>query len=1066
VTWPSSRAVPLLTGICTAVFLALPAGAVAAPAPASAVAAPAAGPSHRDVDPALFGSLRWRNIGPVLGGRSIAVAGSVARPSEYYAGATGGGLWKTTDGGTEWAPVTDGKIASSSVGAVAVCPANPDVVYIGTGETPLRGGVIPGDGVYKSSDAGGTWRHVGLADTQMVGRIRVDPANCDRVYVAALGHPYGPNRERGVFRSTNGGASWRKVLFRDDRTGAVDLTMDPANPQVLYAALWQVLRTPWSLSSGGDTGGLFKSIDGGNTWTELTANPGLPATPVGKIGISVSGGNPNRLYALVEAAAGGLYRSDDAGATWRLINDDADIRQRAFYFSHVFADPVAADRVYIGNVEFFRSDDGGATFGDIGTPHGDNHDLWIAPDDNQRMIESNDGGANVSTNGGSTWTAQDYSTAQIYHLTTTNNDPYLVCGEQQDRSSVCVSSTGGTGRFGVGGGETGPIAVDPRDSNVFYAGNYDWFLTRLDRSGRSAIGTRNITAWPDNPMGHPAGDLRHRMQWTYPLVTNPAEPDAVFIGSQFVLKSTNGGQNWQQISPDLTYADPATLGDSGGPITRDQTSVEYYADVFAIAPSQVDPKVIWAGSDDGLIHRTTSGGGRWANVTPPGLRKFTRVATIDAGHFDTRTAYVAAHRYQLDDTTPIAYRTHDGGRSWTKITRGFARGDFLWSVRQDPVRPDLLYASTQHGAYVSFNDGDSWQPLRLNLPDTSVQDLTVKGDDIVVATFGRGFYVLDDGAALLRRLTPRTKPRDIADFQQTVPPVTPIPPVSPPPAVVPPTTPAPDAANAAAVLRDPNDVVRSVSGNVSVSYTLTQAAGTASATFLDAAGRVVTTVNLPTAAGTRTVTWNLRWPNALGFPGLIYWAGSNTGPKADLGAYTVRLTVDGQPLEQSFQLLKDARLTQVTDADIHELFLLDLAVRDRTTDANTGVINIRACTAQVTDRVTAAADPAVTQAGTTLAGSLSTVENELYQTRLRAAEDPLNFPIKLNDKIAALHSVIESTDTRPTAQAVEVFNLLSGQLQTQLDRLRQLVATDVPSFNQLVQAAGLPPIACTAVSAA
>jgi hypothetical protein len=629
---------------------------------------------------------------------------------------------------------------------------------------------------------------------------------------------------------------------------------------------------------------------------------------------------------------------------------------------------------------------------------------------------------------------------------------------------VCVSSTGGTDRFSVGGGESGAIAVDPRDNNVFYAGNYDWFMTRLDRSGRTGLGARNVTPWPDNPMGHPARDLKHRMQWTYPLVINPAEPDAVYTGSQFVMKSTNGGQSWQQISPDLTWHDPATLGDSGGPITKDQTSIEYYATVFSIAPSTVDKRAIWAGSDDGKIHLTRDGGGFWQPVTPRELVKFSRVSMIDAGHFDTGTAYVAVHRYRMDDQTPLAFRTHNGGRTWTRINRGFAPSDFLWSIREDPVRPGLLYAATQHGVYVSFNDGDSWQSLRTNLPDTSVQDIVVKGGDLVIATHGRGFYVLDDGATLLRRLTPQTKPKDIADFRQTVPPVTPIPPVAPPPAVIPPTVPAPDAENELAILRDPNNPVRSVNNNVAINYTLKQNASSATATILDRNGTVVTTLTLPTTAGTRDATWNLRWPDAVGFPGLIYWIASNQGPKADLGNYTVRLTVDGQSLEQSFDLLKDSRLTTVTDADIHAQFELDLAVRDRTTDANTGVINIRSCTAQVTDRVTQANDPAVTQAGTALNSALSTVENELYQTRLRSAQDPLNFPIKLNNKIAHLHNVIESVDNRPTNQTAEVFDLLSGQLDDQLKNLERIVGNDVPTFNQLIQSMGLQPITCTAAA--
>jgi photosystem II stability/assembly factor-like uncharacterized protein len=830
---------------------------------------------------------------------------------------------------------------------------------------------------------------------------------------------------------------------------------------VLYASLWHAFRQPWLLVSGGDSSGLFKSTDGGTTWTALTGNPGLPGKPIGKIGVSVSGANPNRVYALVEAAGGGLFRSDDAGATWHLTSQDADIRQRGFYFTKVFADPLNADRVYVSNVSLLRSNDGGANFSNVGgTQHGDHHDLWIAPNDNLRMVDANDGGVNVTTNG-TNWTQEDIPTGQFYHVATTNNDPYLVCGEQQDRNSICVSSTGGPGSFGVGGGESGPLAVDPRDSNVFYAGNYDGFLTRVDRSGASAIGNRRVDVWPDNPMGHPAGELKHRFQWTYPLVTNPAEPDAVFVGSQHVLKSTNDGQSWQEISPDLSYADPATLGDSGGPITKDQTSIEYYALVFAIAPSTVDPDVIWAGTDDGRVHVTERGGGTWREVTPRTLQKFTRVSMIDAGHSDTGTAYVAAQRYKLDDTTPIAYRTHNGGRTWTDITRGFAPGDFLWAIRQDPVRNDLLYAGTDHGIYVSFSNGNRWQPLRLNLPDTSIQDITIKGDDLVIATHGRGFYVLDDGAALLRRLRHDTKPSDVADFHQTVPDPVPVTVVNPPAAVVPPTTPAPDAENSAAILHDPNNPVRSVSNNVSVSYTLKAAATSATATFLAPDGSTITTVTLPTTAGTRNVTWNLRYPNAVSFPGLIYWAGSNTGPKAvPGGAYKVRLTVDGQSLEQSFDLLKDARLTHVTQADLETQFDLDLAVRDSTSDANQGVIDIRACTTQIDDRI--ASDGTLAQPGGALKADLSAVENELYQTKLQAEEDPLNFPIKLNDKIAALHGVIESVDGKPTDQTSEVYELLAGQLKVQLDKLAQIVATGVPSFNQRVQASGLPPITCNA----
>jgi photosystem II stability/assembly factor-like uncharacterized protein len=1033
----------------------------------------------KTVDPSLYAGLKWRNVGPQLGGRSIAVAGSTARPKEYFFGATGGGLWKSTDGGTEWAPVTDGQISSSSVGAVAVCPKDPDVVYIGMGEVDLRGNVIPGDGVYKSTDDGKTWTHLGLADTQMIGRIQIDPKNCDHVYVAAQGHVFGTNTQRGVFRSTDGGANWQRTLFVDDQTGAVDLAMDPTDSNVLYAGMWQVHRKFWELSDGGPGSGLYKSTDGGTTWTPLTSRLGLPAgAPIGKIGVSVSGANPNRVYALVEANAGGLFRSDDAGATWKLVNTSNEIRQRAFYYTKVVADPVDPDRVYVPNVSLVRSNDAGATFSTVShLPHGDHHALWIDPANNNRMIEGNDGGATVSTDGTATWTAEDYSTAQFYTLVTTNDDPYLICGQQQDRGTVCVSSTGGTDVVNItGGSESGPIAVDPRDSNVFYAGDccgpWTGAMSRFDRSGKSAIGSRRVDPWPDNPMGTPAGKVKYRFQWSYPLVTNPAEPDAVFVGSQHVMKSTNGGQSWQKISPDLSYADPSTLGDSGGPITLDQDGPEYYATVFSIAPSTADKNTIWAGTDDGRVWLTTQGGDKWNEITPPTLEKFTRVSMIDAGHSTKigsrdksaeNTAYLAGQRYMLDDFTPIAYRTHDGGRHWTKITSGLAPGDYLWSIRQDPIRHDLLYASSAHGVYVSFDDGDHWQSLRLNLPDASVYDLKVKGDDLVISTEGRGFYVLDDGAKLLRRLTPTTTPQDIADFHQTVPPVTPITPVSPPAAVIPPTTHSADAENDLAVLHDPDNPVRSVSSNVTAGYTLKQDVTSASMQFVAADGTVVAANTLPTKAGSGTTTWNLRYPDAAGFPGLVYWSASNQGPKAPLGSYTARLVVNGQSLRQSFDILKDSRLTHVTDADIAAQFQLDLAVRNDTNDANQDVTNIRACTAQVDDRVAAVNDPAVTQAGASLNSNLNAVQNELYQTKLQASEDPLNFGIKLNNKIASLHSVIESIDGRPTDQTSQVFDELNAKLQTQLQKLRTTVGTDVPSFNQLIASHGQAPISCSAV---
>jgi photosystem II stability/assembly factor-like uncharacterized protein len=1057
--------------------------------------------------------LQWRNIGPQRGGRSIAVGGSTARPSEYYFGATGGGLWKTTDGGNEWAPVTDGQISSSSVGAVEVCPADPDTVYIGMGEVEFRGDIIPGDGIYKTTDGGETWTHMGLGDVQAIGRIRVDPSNCDRVFVAALGHMFGPSDERGVYRSTDGGETWENVLFQDDLAGAVDIAMDPNDPDTLYAGFWHVFRKPWLLESGGPGSGLFKSTDGGDTWENLTDNPGMPDEPIGKVGVSVSGADSNRVYAIIEAADGGVFSSSDAGATWERVNSDRDLRQRAFYYTRIYADPTDVDRVYVLNVDFFRSDDGGATFDDIDTPHGDNHDLWISPEDNQRMIEGNDGGANVSTDGGENWTEQDYSTAQIYHVTTTNDDPYLVCGAQQDSSTICTSSEDtGDETIQVGGGEAGYVAVDPQDSNVFYTGNYGGQLTRFDRDTGQA---RSVHIWPDNPMGHPAKDLKERFQWTFPIVTNPAKPNAVYASSQHVFETTNEGQRWRRISPDLTRADPDTLGDSGGPITKDQTSIEYYADVFTVAPSTVDPDVIWAGSDDGLVHVTRNDGGSWTPVRPPDLPHFTRVSMIEASPHDAGTAYLAAHRYRLDDFGVYLYKTHDFGRTWTPISNGIPDGSFLWSVREDPERAGLLYAGTQHGVYVSFDDGANWESMSGDLPDASVQDLTVKGDDLVIATHGRGFYILDDlgqlrelgaeGVAAVEKAgaiepsvageaaeseeaeesaseeTEAVEPEAVEgeegeeEESEAFGPVDPLsladtqmlkldPAEREAVVRLPMTDAAPAPAPDGAVdLLDPTDPIRRQS-QLGISYQVNGAVDSISIKVLTSKGQEVRTfTGLNTAPGPHTFSWNLRYPNTVTFPGLIFWSANTQGPLAPWGGYQLVLTAsDNDSDAQQFAILRPPVLPpDITQQDIVEQFQLSRRVVNRTGEANQAVIDIRDCKSQIDNRLGQTSDPDVTQTGQALEGRLSQVEEAIYQVRLESGQDPLNFPIKLNNKIAALRGHIESADDRPTDAEYAVFNVLSGQLQDQLDELARIVASDVPDFNAALGAAGLQPISCT-----
>ena len=704
------------------------------------------------IEEEYYNGLEWRNIGPKRGGRSLGCAGSPSRPNEYYFGATGGGLWKTVDGGNEWKAVTDGQVTSSSVGAVAVAESNPDIVYIGMGEVQLRGSITQGDGVYKSSDAGKTWTHLGLEETQAVARIRIHPTNPDLVYVAALGHPYGDNEERGVFRSKNGGESWEKVLYVGPKAGAVDLIIDPNNPNVIYASTWQVYRKAWKMWGGGGQSKLWKSEDGGDSWSDLTENQGMPAGPIGKIGVTVSPADSNRVWAIVEANEGGVFRSDDAGKTLQKTNDERKLRQRAFYYSRIYADPQDKDKVYGLNTRMYMSSDGGHTFDKIiQTPHGDNHDLWIDPNNPQRMINANDGGGNVTINGGKSWTEQDFVTSQFYHVMTTSDVPYHVAGAQQDNSTLAMPSDGwdhmlarGPNKgwyYAVGGGESGWITQHPDDPDIFYAGSQGALLTRYDRSNGQI---RDIQVYPRFFSGEPSEALPERWQWTFPIMFAPQDSKVMYTCSQHVWRTTNDGQTWEQISPDLTYADPSTLGKTGGVITMDMNGPEIYATVFALAPSVHDINTIWAGSDDGKIHITKDGGKNWEDITPKDLPKFSRVSIIDESKHRPGTLYVAANRYQVDDRQPYVFKTHDYGKTWTKIIDGIADGHFARAIREDHKRKGLLFLATEHGVYFSLNDGAKWESLQLNLPDTPIRDLVIKDNDIVLGSHGRGFWIMDD----------------------------------------------------------------------------------------------------------------------------------------------------------------------------------------------------------------------------------------------------------------------------------------------------------------------------------
>ncbi len=979
--------------------------------------------AQEDELPASFlEGLEWRNIGPQRGGRSLGCTGSPGRPNEYYFGATGGGLWKTIDGGNEWFPVTDGQVTSSSVGAVAVAETNPDVVYIGMGEVQLRGSITQGDGVYKSNDGGKTWRHLGLQETQAIARIRVHPTNPDIVYVAALGHPYGDNPERGVFRSTDGGNTWDKVLYVSDKAGVVDLIIDRTNPKVLYASTWQVYRKAWKMWGGGPDCKLWKSVDGGDNWIDLTGNPGMPEGPIGKIGVTVSPANPDRVWAIVEANEGGVFRSDDGGWTWQRTNQERKLRQRAFYYSRIYADPWDEETVYCLNTGFYKSTDGGQTFDvTIRVPHGDNHDLWIDPNNPQRMINANDGGGNVSINGGKTWTEQDYVTTQLYHVMTTSDVPYHVAGAQQDNSTVAVPSDGWSHRqargpghgwyYPVGGGESGWITQHPTQPDIFYAGSQGALLTRYDRSNGQI---RDIQVYPRFFSGEPASALPERWQWTFPIMFAHQDPSVMYTCSQHVWKTTDDGQSWQRISPDLTYADPETLGKTGGVITMDMNGPEIYATVFALAPSYHDINTIWAGSDDGKIHITRNGGKDWEDITPADLPKFSRVSIIEESRHHEGTLYIAANRYQVDDRAPYVFKTTDFGRTWTKIIHGIKPGHFARAIREDHVRAGLLFLATEHGVYVSLNAGDSWQSIQGDLPDTPIRDLVIKDDDVVLGSHGRGFWIMDD--------------------------------INPLRAV--------DAAilTSEAHLFQPSNAIRSVY-DATIQYYLRDTQDQVLFEILDASGTVIdsfvgteteykTDPNIPwwrrggyskptTGPGINTFTWDLRYPGATTFDGMIIWSARPArGPKAPLGDYQVRMTAAGQSQTRPFQIEINPNWKGITPEDLEEQFELASKIRDRTSEANQAVIDIR----KAKEKLQAADQP-----DEELLAQLSAIEEALYQVKNRSNQDPLNFPIRLNNRLASLRRSVENGDAKPTDGAYQVYDELTAELHGHLQKLSPLL---------------------------
>ncbi len=1037
----------------------------------------------------ILKNLAWREVGPFRGGRADTVVGIAGQRDVYYFGACGGGVWKTIDGGQTWKAVSDG-FFGGAIGAVAVAPSDPAVVYVGTGEETVRGNVSHGDGIWKSTDAGKSWTHIGLQDSRQIARIRVHPSNPELVYVAAMGHAFGPNETRGVYRSKDGGKTWERILFVNRDAGAVDLTFDPTNPRILYASTWRFRRSPYSFESGGEGSALWKSTDGGDSWKEISRNKGMPRGTLGIIGVSPSPSNPQNVYAIVEANDGGVFRSKDGGDTWTKTSESRDLRQRAWYYSRIYADPKDEDAVYVVNVRFHKSKDGGKTWSAIATPHGDNHDLWIDPNDPLRMIESNDGGACVTVDGGESWTSEDNQpTAQFYRVSTDTAFPYRLLGAQQDNSAVRIrhrTSGGGIGPRDwdvTAGGESGYIVADPTNPDIVYGGSYGGLLTVVNHRTEQV---RDVNPWPDNPMGAGDAELKHRFQWNFPIMFSPNDPKKLYAASQMMLESNDGGMNWKTISPDLTRNDKSKMGSSGGPITKDNTSVEYYGTIFAIAESPLEPGVLWAGSDDGLVHVSRDGGAHWDNVTPKGMPDWIMINSIEASPLDKGAAYVAATAYKSDDLRPYLYKTADYGKTWTKIVDGIAADHFTRVVRADPKKRGLLFAGTERAVYVSFDDGASWQSLQLKLPTVPIADMLVRDDALIAATHGRSFWMLDD-IEPLRQLTPDLAGKPAHLFT--------------PPTVWRMEGGGRRQGRASGGTNPPNGVV--------VDYLLRDLKpGTkVSLAFLGADGKVIreykgevqkeeakprevkaSEVSGPTPKeaikseggeaekpvpekeekkdedkltdvvnGHNRFAWNLRYPDAKKFEGMILWAGGTDGPVVLPGSYQVRLTAGEQTMTAPFEVRQEPRTT-ASAAELKAQFDFVKGVYDKLSQINESITRIRDVRTQLgalKKRVGDAKD--IVNAANDLDKRMTTVEEALYQTKNKSSQDPLNYPIRLNDKLAGVGDSAAAGWHAPTAQQIAVRDELVAKIDAELAKLKAIWDTDLPAFNKL--AAAVPAVA-------
>jgi photosystem II stability/assembly factor-like uncharacterized protein len=1001
-------------------------------------------------DSVLLSKTKYRSIGPYRGGRSAAVAGDTKNKNTFYFGSTGGGVWKTIDGGSNWKNISD-KYFGGSIGCVAIAPSDNTVLYAGEGESTLRGNVSEGFGIWRTDDGGRSWRNLGLKDTRHIIRIIIHPKNPDVVWVAAIGHLFGPNEERGIFKTTDGGKTWKKVLYVNNQTGCSDLIMEPGNPSVLYAGTWRIQRTPYSLESGGDGGGLWKSMDGGETWKNISASKGLPKGLWGIVGVTIAPSNTDKIYAIVENKDGGLFVSTDAGETWALQSSDNNIRQRAWYYSKIFVDPKNENSVYALNVNFLKSVDGGKIFKNINTPHGDHHDLWIDPEDARRMIVADDGGAQISFDGGENFsTYMNQPTAQFYRVSTDNHFPYRILGAQQDNSTIRILSRSDGREISqdhwqeTAGAESGYVVADPTNPDVVYGGNYSGYLSRLDhKTGEN----RAVSVWPDDPLGAGADVSKYRFQWNFPIFFSPHNTKKIYAGGNMLFVTENEGASWTALGGDLTTNDKSKQRSSGGPITKDNTGVEVYCTIFTATESALEKDVLWTGSDDGLIHVSKDGGKNWDNVTPPAAGKWMMWNCVETDAFVKGKAWFAGTKYKSDDFAPYIFKTEDYGKTWVKITNGIAANHFTRVVRADKKVKGLLYAGTEYGMYISYDDGANWKPFQLNLPVVPITDLTIKENDLIVATQGRSFWVLDDLSVVQQKAIDITGKNlhvfavnDAYRFDGTQ---------------------NLNAKNAG--INPPNGTVinywlKNVVDSPKVSIEILDKNKKQIKLFATNAKEKEDKIDV--TKGMNQFVWNMLYPAGEKIEGQILWHGVVSGPKAAPGNYFYKIKADKDSAEGNF-VIKANPVYKLPQQDYEEQFNFLITIRDKFNEIQKATKNIGDIRKQINDFTGKQGKDypkEIKQQADTINKQMTVIEEALHQTKAKSGQDVLNFPIRLDDKISGLYDFASSGNAAPAKQVKDAYVELAAQADVQLNALKKIMEEDVMKLNALIREKALPVI--------